>query len=96
MNTNAPCHNKSKESQNDLHGASSASGLKIYQTALRLLKIMARTAANMVTTIKLLDGSFTAGKEILTELLKVHFPNSRMNEYRAGTVRPGHPELQAD
>jgi len=41
---------------------------------------MAETAANKVRAIKFPDGSFTTGKGTLKELLKVHFPNSRMNE----------------
>jgi hypothetical protein len=43
----------------------------------RLMKMMSKQAANKVSTIRLPDRQFTqTGKETLSELFRVHFPNS--------------------
>jgi hypothetical protein len=43
------------------------------------MKIMGKQATNKVSTIKPLDGQYTqTGKGTLTELFRVHFPDSKL------------------
>jgi hypothetical protein len=43
------------------------------------MKVMAKQATNKVSTIELPDGKHTqTGKETLKELLRVHFPDSKL------------------
>jgi hypothetical protein len=49
------------------------------QGSSRLMRIMAKQAANKVSTVKSPNGQFTQmGKDTLKELFRVHFPDSKL------------------